>query len=332
MFDTHYDLLTKLYISYKRNDFTYIDNWIKNYNLNNVRGLIANLCFMSKDEMNDEYDIDYYKDGDSVIEIFRISVELLKKYIPNNVEVYTSIEGCDYLNDEFDLIELKELGLNAIVPVWNNKNKFGSGNRSSCGLTILGERLISKSIELGIGIDLSHANENTFWDIINYIEKNNLKAHVYASHSNVRNLCDRSRNLTDEQIKAICNLNGFIGVMSNSSFVIQNGYTEREMRRGTKNYNKYTEFLKEKYIEHILYINKLIGNTDNICVSTDDMGFCEIDDYIESPIFDYQTICASLKSKLLKYFSIEDVNKIIYRNASNYLNKISKTYSKGRIK
>ena len=42
MFDTHYDLLTKLYISYKRNDFTYIDNWIKNYNLNNVKGLIAN--------------------------------------------------------------------------------------------------------------------------------------------------------------------------------------------------------------------------------------------------------------------------------------------------
>ena len=115
MLDTHYDLLTKLYICYKRNDFSYIENWMKNYNQDNVNGIIANLCFMSKDEMKNEYDKDYFKDGDSVIDIFRVSISLLKKYMPNNIKVYTSIEGCDYLNNENDLVVLKELGLDVTV-------------------------------------------------------------------------------------------------------------------------------------------------------------------------------------------------------------------------
>lgn len=63
MFDMHYDLLTKIYICYKNNDFSYIDNWIKNYNCNNVRGVIANLCFMSIDEMKEEYHKDYYDEN-----------------------------------------------------------------------------------------------------------------------------------------------------------------------------------------------------------------------------------------------------------------------------
>ena len=322
MFDTHYDLLTKLYISYKRNDFNYIEKWMKNYNFNNVRGVVANLCFMSKEEMQDEYDINYYHDGDSVIDIFRISVSLLKKYIPNDIMILASIEGCDYFHDENDLILLKELGLNAILPVWNCKNKFGSGNRSEDGLTELGEKLILKATELNIGIDLSHANEKTFWDIINYIKNNNLNTVIYASHSNVRSLCDRERNLKDEQIVAINELGGFISVMSNSGFIVYGGYSEREKRIGTEDYDKYIEYLKCEYIRHVLYIHKLIGNIDNICVSTDDMSFCELDDYKESPIFSYDNIACDLRKRLLNYYNEEQTNKIMYENAIKHLTKI----------
>ena len=55
MIDLHFDLLTKLYTSYLENDYEFIDNFIKNYNKNNVTGVIANLCFMSKEEMKAEY-------------------------------------------------------------------------------------------------------------------------------------------------------------------------------------------------------------------------------------------------------------------------------------
>ena len=322
MFDTHYDLLTKLYISYKKNDFKYIENWMKNYKFDNVKGLIANLCFMSMEEMQEEYDINYYCNGDSVIDIFKTSVELLKQYIPKDIIVFTSIEGCDYLNDENDLVTLKELGLNAILPVWNNKNKFGSGNRSDDGLTELGQKLISKAAELNIALDLSHTNEKTFWDIINYIKNNNLDANIYASHSNVRSLCDIKRNLTDDQIKAINDLGGFVGIMSNSGFVVFDGYNEREKRLGTADYEKYIEYLKYQYIKHIIYIHELTGNIESICVSTDNMSFCELDDYKETDIFNYETVASDLKERLLEYYTEEEVNKIMYDNAIKHLNKL----------
>jgi membrane dipeptidase len=321
MFDTHHDLLAKLYISYLKNDFTYIENWIKNYRFDNVIGVIANLCFMSEEEMNSEFDPNFYRKDVSVIDMFKKSMELLREHIPSDLKVFASIEGCDFLEDENDLVALKELGLDAIVPVWNCKNKFGSGKRSEDGLTPLGERLIDKAAELNICVDLSHANDRTFWDIINYIKSKNLNVKVYASHSNSRSLCDIPRNLTDEQIKAIVELGGFVGIMSNSGFVDKGGYKKREEKLGTPEYDEYIKFLKEKYIEHILHVYKLTGSIDSICVSTDDMGFSELCNYKESTIFEYGNIANELRELLSKHFSEEDINKIMYENALNHLNQ-----------
>ena len=321
MFDTHHDLLTKLYMSYLNNDFSFIEEWVKNYRSDNVRGLIANLYFMTIDEMKEECGENYYKDGDSVVEMFRISSELLKKYIPSDTLVLKSIEGCDYINVE-DLEELKKLGLNSIMVTWNNKNKYGSGIKSDSGLTELGEKLISKAVELNIGIDLSHANERTFWDIVNYIKNNNLKANVYATHSNVRTLCDRPRNLKDEQIKAIGELGGFVSVMSHSGFVETNGTKEREKRLGTDDYLKYTRYLKERYVEHLKYVQRITGTVDAVCVSTDDMSFLELPSYSEGPLFNYSNVNSELRELLKGYYSDEEVEKIVYGNAYSHLKRL----------
>ncbi len=96
MFDMHYDLLTKIYMCYSENDFSYIEKWIKNYNCSNVRGVIANMCFMSEEEMREEYHPKYYVENVSVIEMFKIATYYLKKYLPDNINILTSIEGCDY--------------------------------------------------------------------------------------------------------------------------------------------------------------------------------------------------------------------------------------------
>ena len=321
MFDTHYDLLTKLYISYKRNNFEYIENWIKNYNYNNVTGLIANLSFMSQKEMNEEYDVNYYHNGDSVIEMFAISTHLLNKYIPKDILVLTSIEGCDYLSDENDLYYLKKLGLNSILPAWNYENKFASGSRSNSGLTNMGRKLIDIASELDIAVDLSHLNEKSFWNIINYVKNNKLNTKLFASHSNVFNLCETSRNLTNDQIIAISDLGGLIGVMSNSRFVDIGSMQKIKFLKGTSFYEKYIEYLKEKYIEHILYIEKLTNNINSICLSTDDMGFCELDKYNDRKIFEYGNIAYEINNLLMNYYNEEDINKIMHENIENFFNK-----------
>ena len=98
MIDLHFDLLTKLYTSYLENDFTFIDNFIKNYNRDNVVGLIANMCFMSKEEMALEYNKDYYNEQVSVVQMFAIVKKILEERLDKNIDVIMSIEGCDYVD------------------------------------------------------------------------------------------------------------------------------------------------------------------------------------------------------------------------------------------
>ncbi len=330
MFDMHYDLLTKIYMCYKEKDFSYIEKWIKNYRHDNVRGLIANLCFMSKEEMIEQYHPKYYDENVPVVKMFEVATSYLHKYCGDDINILTSIEGCDYLEVD-DLETLKKLGLNAIVPVWNNKSRYGSGNRSDMGLTLEGEKLIHKAIKLNLGIDLSHANEKTFDDIINIVIKyrhNGLYPIIYASHSNARLLSDIPRNLTDEQIKKLGMVDGIIGVMSNCNFVYKDSLKEKQRLKGTE-YTRYVSSLKDVYIHHIKHIEKLIG-IDKVAVSTDDMHFCEsILDYRDTAIYAYETISNDLRETLSKYYDKRDIDKIMYDNAFHLYNKLKESYEKG---
>lgn len=313
MYDFHYDLLTKIYISYKENNYHFIENFVRNYNLSNVTGGIINLSFMSKDEMKDEYHINYL--DESIINMFLISTCIARKYVPSYINLIYSIEGCDYLDKIEDLDILYSIGLRSIIPVWNEKNRFGSGNRSNSGLSSEGVKLIKKAIDLGIAIDLSHANLNTFNDIINIIRVESATKDIvfFASHSNCRKLCDRDRNITDEQLLKIKELNGYVGLFSNKNFV-------------TLNKDKSKQELIFDYIEHIKHVYDLFGSVDNIVISTDDMNFCgEANEcYRDLNIFSYQTIKEELENELLKYFSKEQTDKLLFKNGEKIFKKIKK--------
>ena len=60
---------------------------------------------------------------------------------------------------------------------------------------------------IGVIIDVSHIGENSFWDIF----KETTKPFI-ASHSSVNKLCNHFRNLNDEQIYAIKEKRGSIGL------------------------------------------------------------------------------------------------------------------------
>lgn len=306
MVDAHYDLLTICYVCYLKNDYSKIEKIARdiNNNLGNIKCIFANLYFMSEEEMKDELDINYYNPNVSIIEMFKISKTILEYYLPDINFIY-SIEGCDYL-DISDLDELYKEGLRSILLVWNNENKYGSGNRSNKGLTIEGINFLNKAIELGIGIDLSHANINTFYGMIEVIKENQKLGRdviCYASHSNARTLCDRERNLDDKQLLAIKEVNGLVGVLSNVNFVTK----EKELIIGDK-YNL--------YLNQILYISNIVG-IENIMLSTDDMSFLsDIDiEYKDLPIYDYKDIYTKLIYTLNKKFNNYQIENIMYKNA-----------------
>lgn len=299
LFDAHYDLLTILYCCYLKDDFSYVEKLQED--LTSVSSLIANLYFMSKEEMKDELQIE---DID-ILEMFKISTNLFEKYFPDKLVIY-SIEGCDYIKDEDELEKLYNLGLRNILLVWNNENKYGSGNRSSKGLTALGKNFIKKAVSLGISIDLSHMNKNTFWDsieLLKILKNDGYKVKVIASHSNSYSLCQNKRNLDDLQIKAIKDLSGMIGLVGYGPFI-----------------NKNEENLEESYLNHIKHVESIIG-IDNVMIATDNMEFAIVLFNIDEDIslLSHKNIKKDLTNILKNYYNEEEINKIIRINGERLI-------------
>lgn len=266
MFDYHYDLLTEVYLN--KNNLQFLKERYKQaYNKNNITGGIFNLFFMNEKEMEEELGI--AKEEINLKKMLFEVHKLIKEndLIPKETKYVYGIEGLDYLESLDDLDYLYKLGVRSVNPVWNNENKFGGGAKSNpnVGLKSLGKELIEKLANVGITIDLSHANEKTFWDIIDvvdYLNKNGKKAKVIASHSNAKALCNVPRNLTDEQLLTIKRLGGVVGVVSVKKFC----------KTGDEN-----TVTMEDYKKHLEYISNLFGGTKQIGIATDDMSYYPTD-------------------------------------------------------
>jgi len=131
-----------------------------------------------------------------------------------NVGAVLHFEGLSGMDDELKLLRLGyHLGLRTMGLTWSNVNNFATGVRVTTkrqrrtGLTDLGRGLVKEAQDLGITIDASHLNDQSFWDLYEITEKP-----IIATHSNARYICDHPRNLTDDQIKAINEKHGTIGI------------------------------------------------------------------------------------------------------------------------
>jgi membrane dipeptidase len=82
------------------------------------------------------------------------------------------------------------------------------------GLSAFGVELVAWAQAMGMLVDVSHLNDPGFWDVVKLSTRP-----VMASHSNCRALRDDPRNLTDDQIRAVAETDGFIGINSINRFV-----------------------------------------------------------------------------------------------------------------
>ena len=135
-----------------------------------------------------------------------------------------TVEDSIFVEGKMERIdEMKEDGVRMASLIWNNENCMGYPNRRDftehmMGLKPFGYDAIRKMNEYGIIVDVSHLNEGGFWGVA----KTSTKPFA-ASHSCARALCDHPRNLTDEQLKAIGEAGGVVGVNFYDSFLNENG-------------------------------------------------------------------------------------------------------------
>lgn len=108
------------------------------------------------------------------------------------------------------------LGVRMIQITYNQKNFVGDGceERTDAGLSHFGIQMIREMNRLGIIVDVSHTGVRTTLEAIEMSE-----TPAIFSHSNVRNVHDSMRNLTDEQIRAVARAGGVIGVVGFPAFV-----------------------------------------------------------------------------------------------------------------
>lgn len=125
-------------------------------------------------------------------------------------------EGAEAIDTDFNALEVfYKAGLRSLGPVWSRPNAFAHGvpfkfphsPDTGPGLTDAGRALVRVCNRMGILIDLSHLNEQGFWDVAKLSEKP-----LVATHSNVHALTPTTRNLTDRQLDAIRESEGMVGL------------------------------------------------------------------------------------------------------------------------
>ncbi len=131
---------------------------------------------------------------------------------------FISLEGAELIEcSPQRLRDAYAEGIRAVNITWNFKNELSGSNLTGGGLTEKGREFVRAAQELGVIIDLSHISEEGFWDVLELGGKPPV-----ASHSNSKELCGHSRNLTDSQFKAIAGAGGVVGINLFSEFLGEN--------------------------------------------------------------------------------------------------------------
>lgn len=165
---------------------------------------------------------------------------------------FLSLEGAEAIDcDEGRLEELKELGFTMLSLTWNSPNALAGSCHSEEGLTARGKSFVRRAQALGFLIDVSHLSDKGFWDLVTITQ-----APLIASHSNSRTVCNHCRNLTDEQFKVICNIDGIVGLNLYAPFLHESGKASYDDVR--------------RHIEHFLEL----GGKHHLCMGADLDG-CE---------------------------------------------------------
>ncbi len=249
------------------------------------------------DELRGKQAVEYFN---KVSDYFNNQVsenkEIISSYYSERetpVKAFLSLEGGSGCGGTIDgLYNVYQKGVRIITLTWNGNNEIGGGAFSEGGLTSFGKDFVKVCDELGVIIDVSHLNRETFRDVLKCTQNP-----VIASHSNadiVDNYYAEHRNLKRYQIDAIKERGGIIGLNFCKDFIETD-------KKGT-----------DALVQQIEYF--LSSECSDIIALGSDYDGCEMhNDFLGVEKLE------NIYNKLLDYgFSSEITNKIFYKNAQNF--------------
>jgi len=162
-------------------------------------------------EMNDVFRIADRSEGR--FRVCRTVAEVKQAWADEAFASVFMFEGADPISASLkELRVFYEAGLRLLAPTWSRSTIFAHGvafhgDLPQTGLTDLGRKLVHECNGLGIILDVSHINPAGFSDMIE-----ESRDPIVATHSSVKAISPHVRNLDDEQIRAIANKGGTIGI------------------------------------------------------------------------------------------------------------------------
>jgi membrane dipeptidase len=101
---------------------------------------------------------------------------------------------------------------------------------------------------VGIGIDLSHVGRETIKDVLEFTEKP-----VFFTHAGSYSVCETPRNFRDDELKAIADTGGLIGINSLAAFLSKKPGPDVTI---------------DDWLDHVDHVFKVVG-ADHIGFGTD---------------------------------------------------------------
>lgn len=133
-----------------------------------------------------------------------------RKAEPELVGGFLGLEGAHALaGDVNNLDRLYDAGFRMIglAHFFDNEMAGSAHGVEKYGLTDKGRELAWRMEEKRVFIDLAHASPNTIDEVLRIAAQP-----VIVSHTGVKGTCDNMRNLSDDQLKAIANNGGLVGI------------------------------------------------------------------------------------------------------------------------
>jgi microsomal dipeptidase-like Zn-dependent dipeptidase len=214
--------------------------------------------------------------------------------------VFFGAQNCQILGEDVDKLRLYyQLGFRSFQPTYSFGNLLGAGciERFDYGLTYYGVDVIEEVNALNCMVDVSHCGDAVTDETID------LATYPVATHANARTLSQTTRNKTDEQLQAIAEKDGVIGVNAGPTFVSQPNPAAARDRPPTT----------EDYLAHVDYLVNLVV-IDYVGMGLDQIYPWETDEYAPA---NWEAVLATLLpcGKRISLASIDNAPFQILRNS-----------------
>ena len=226
------------------------------------------------------------------------------------VGLILGMEGADPILNVSQVHQWWEAGLRVISLSHYGISTYchGTGTGTSRGLFPPAKALLREMESAGIILDLTHASDASVREALDLFG-----GPVLASHQNCRAIVPGERQFPDDQLRAVIQRGGVIGVSMDSWMLYKPG-----LDWGAPIPHRRSLFSKgavtlEDYADHVDHICQLAGNSRHAAIGgdTDGQGGSEGAPAEIDTVADYQKVASVLEHR---GYSIEAVADVTYRN------------------